>query len=81
MRKDKEIKILGTIKEHIRNNKKEYIVVSLLFVIGIFLGVVFVNYMQEAQKTEVEAYLNTFIEKMKTVQSLDFMGLLKTRGI
>lgn len=78
MKKDKRIKILETIKEHVMNNKKEYILVSLLFMIGIFLGVLFVNHMQEAQKTDVTAYLNTFIEKMKNTQNLDFMELLKT---
>ena len=36
-----------TIKKHILNNKKEYIIVTLLFIIGIFLGVLFVNNINE----------------------------------
>ena len=51
------------IKKHILNNKKEYIIVTLLFIIGIFLGVLFVNNINESQETEVTDYLNNFIEK------------------
>lgn len=76
--KDKGIKIKETIKQHVMNNSKEYTIVTLLFVIGIFLGVFFVNNMQEVQKTEIESYLNNFIEKMKTTEDLDSTGLLKT---
>lgn len=77
MRKDRRVKILEIIKEHVMNNKKEYILVSLLFVIGIFLGVLFVNNVQEAQKLEITDYLNTFMEKMKNTESLNHMEMLK----
>ena len=78
MKKDKRIKLLEMIKQHVGNNKKEYIIVSLLFVIGIFLGVLFVNHIQEPQKLEVTTYLNSFIEKIKNIESLNHMELLKT---
>ena len=41
-------KIKQTIIEHVANNRKEYIIIVLLFIIGIFLGVFFVNNMQES---------------------------------
>lgn len=78
MKRSKGIKILEIIKEHVINNKKEYILVSLLFIIGIFLGVFFVNNMQEAQKSEITTYLNAFIEKMKNTESLNHIELLKS---
>ncbi len=77
MKKNKRAKSLEMIKEHVSNNKKEYILVSLLFIIGIFLGVLFINHVQEDQKTEITGYFNTFIEKMKNTQDLDYMELLK----
>ncbi len=77
MKRNKRIKILEIIKEHVMNNKKEYILVTLLFVIGIFLGVLFVNYAQEAQKLEMTTYMNNFIDKMKNRARLDHRELLK----
>lgn len=43
MKKNKRLKIKETIISHIVNNKKEYIIITLIFVIGIFLGVFFTN--------------------------------------
>lgn len=76
--RDKGIKIKETIKQHVINNRKEYIIVTLLFIIGIFLGVLFVNNIQQTSKDEVASYLSNFIEKMKTTEELDNMSLLKT---
>lgn len=73
MKKLKEI-----IKQHVINNKKEYVIVTLLFIIGMFLGVLFVNNVNENQKTEVTEYLGNFIQKIKNVDKLDNIGLLKT---
>lgn len=75
--KDKGIKIKDTLKQHILNNKKEYIIVVLLFLVGLFSGVFFVNNIQENQKLEISSYLNNFIEKMKTTENLKYADLLK----
>ncbi len=76
--KEKGLRVKETIKQHIMNNKKEYIIVTLLFIIGIFLGVFFVNNLDEIQKNEVQEYLNNFVEKMKQTENLDNISLLKT---
>ena len=76
--KEKGLKIKNTIKNHILNNKKEYIIVTLLFIIGIFLGVLFVNNLGDNEKSQVQDYLNNFIEKMKQIEKLDNFSLLKT---
>ena len=78
MKRNKRLNIKEVIREHIINNGKEYIVVTLIFIIGIFLGVLFVNNMQEATKVEVQNYINNFIEKFKAVENLDRILLLKT---
>ncbi len=75
--KNKGIKIKDTIKQHISNNSKEYIIVTLLFIIGIFLGVLFINNVGEAQKVEIDSYLNNFVDKMKNTENLDNINLLK----
>lgn len=78
MKKDKRVKLLEIIKEHVSNNKKEYILVALIFVIGIFLGVLFINQIQEAQKIEITSYLNSFIDKVKNMENLNHIELLKS---
>ncbi len=77
MKRDKRIKLLEMLKEHVKNNKKEYMIVALLFVIGIFLGVLFINHVQEGQKTEITEYFNTFTEKMRSMETINSMALLK----
>ena len=78
MKKNKRKVFIQTIKEHILNNKKEYIVVSILFVIGIFLGVFFINNVSQEPRTQITEYLNQFIEQLKNTENLNTAQLLKT---
>ncbi len=78
MKKNKRLNIKNTIYQHIINNKKEYILVTLIFVIGIFLGVMFINNTQETQMTEITSYLNNFVDKLKKIEKLNNIELLKT---
>lgn len=78
MKKNKRLNIKNTIYQHIINNSKEYILVTLIFIVGIFLGVMFINNTQEAQMSEITSYLNNFIDKLKNTEELDHIELLKT---
>lgn len=77
MKKEKRINLVTIIKEHLLYNKKEYFLVILLFVMGIFLGVFFVNGVQEEQRLEITSYFNGFIENIKNTEVLNYMDLLK----
>ena len=77
MNKNNGIKLLKIIKEHVINNKKEYFIILLIFVIGIFSGVFFINNIQEQPKNEMTNYLNQFIEKFKSIEGIDNMEMLK----
>ena len=72
------MRIKNAVYQHIINNSKEYILISLIFVIGIFLGVMFINNTQEAQISEITSYLNNFVDKLENTESLNSMELLKT---
>ena len=78
MKRNKRLKIWDTIVNHVINNKKEYILVTLLFLVGIFLGVMFINNSEESQLTEITNYMQQFIEKLKNTQNLETSTLLKT---
>lgn len=74
MRK-KKIEIFNIIKDDILNNTKSYFIVFSIFVIGIFLGVMFVN--KTENKTEISNYINTYIDETKIVQNGDYFGELQ----
>ena len=67
--------ILNIIRQEILNNIKSYVIVTIIFIIGIFLGVLFIN--QTESKDNILQYINTYIDEMKTLQNVDFLGGLK----
>ncbi|MBR3255473.1 MAG: hypothetical protein IKF97_04575 [Clostridia bacterium] len=77
----KRFNIKSTFITHIINNKKEYIIMLLLFIIGIFLGVLFINNIKEEQFNNISNYINNFVEKLKNLESIDTISLLKSSVI
>lgn len=67
--------ILTAIKEDIFNNIKSYIIIVIIFAVGIFLGVMFIN--QTDSKVEIEKYINTYIDETKALQNGDYFGELQ----
>lgn len=61
----KESVIKKTLIGHIENNLKEYTIISILFIIGIICGVLFINNINENQYTEIEQYINNSIELLR----------------
>ena len=74
----KTLKLKDIIVNHIASNSKEYIIVTLLFIIGIFLGVLFVNNIKNDEFDSVQNYITTFIQKFKENPNIDSCELLKT---
>jgi len=74
MRKRKN-EIFTIIKNDIFNNAKSYFIVFIIFVVGIFFGVMFVN--QTDNKRQIETYINTYIDETKTLQDGDYFGELQ----
>ena len=79
--RNKRLNIKSAIYKYITNNSKEYVLVTLIFLVGIFLGVMFINNTQEEQVSEITSYLNNFIDKLKDVKILNNVELLKTAVI
>ena len=69
--------IISIISNHIYNNLKQYIIVSVLLVIGIVIGVMVVNNTKIDMKEEIKTVITTFIECLKTEYQIDSMNLLK----
>ena len=64
------------LKKYIINNYKEYILVFLLFIIGIFIGVMIVNNCSDIQISEVSTYINNFITKFKQLENINNTELI-----
>ena len=77
MKKIRKVGISKIIQNHIANNKKEYIIFTLIFIIGLFLGVMFINNCKTTQLDEIKQYFESFIEKLKVTEKLDISKLLK----
>ena len=74
----KVINIKETIKQHIIKNKIQYIIIALFFIIGIFLGVLFVNNIKEEQKEQIGTYVNDYITKMKDTDNINNIDVLES---
>ena len=67
----KNSKIAELIINHVKDNLKAYTIVSIILLIGIIFGVLFVNNMNQTQKEEVQTYLTDFTVSLKDGASID----------
>ena len=65
------------ILNHILENGKSYFIVTALLLIGIVVGVIFINNANESQITEIQNYINSFISSLKQDYHIDKMQLMK----
>ncbi len=76
-RKKEKSKIRIVISNHIINNKKDYVIAVLLLLIGIIIGIMFVNHTTEEQFLEISEYIKTMANTIKSTENIDFSILLK----
>ena len=74
MRKRKNA-IFSAIKGDILYNAKSYFIIIVIFSVGIFLGVLLIN--QTDNKSEIEKYINTYIDETNSIEDGDYFGELK----
>lgn len=77
IKKREGYKLKNLVLTHIENNIKNYAIVSIIFFIGIVIGVIFINNTSEAQSNEITNYITSFSEDLKENQNINNMLLLK----
>ena len=73
----RENKFISALKEHIKVNYRIYLVVFVIFIIGIVIGMMFLHNLNETQKNEVGKYLNNSIITLKDNNEIDTLELLR----
>ena len=68
--------IRGKIRQYVYDNIKEYALVTILFIIGIFVGVIVVNNLDDVKTQEINTYITDFIVRFKTIEKLDKVSLI-----
>lgn len=66
------------ILQYVNNNLRGYIILIILFLIGIVLGVIFINNTNENQKEQIGGYITGFVDSLKGDYQIDSTKLLKT---
>lgn len=75
--KRKQSKIKELIISHLEKNIKEYAIISIIFFIGIIIGIIFINKASETQISEINNYIYTFVQDLKNDSNINELLLLK----
>lgn len=70
-------KLGNVLYNHIINNKRGYFIVSILFFIGIIVGVLFINNISDTKIEEINNYLNNMVDNIKNYEKIDYGTILK----
>lgn len=62
--------------EYIIRNKKNFIIIAILFFIGVAVGIFSINNSNQAQKEELNIYITSLINKIKNTDNIDNIELL-----
>lgn len=76
LKKDKS-KIGTIIYNYIINNEREFLIITILFFIGLFVGVIYINNINDSQIVEVNNFLNNLFSNMNEYHNIDLLNLLK----
>lgn len=64
-RRFRKSKFLATIENHINQNIKEYAISTLVFILGVIIGVMLLNSSNEESKKNISGYINEFVNTIK----------------
>lgn len=70
--------VIKIIVKHIKANIKDYLILSIIFVVGVMIGVILINNADDNSKKEVSGYINSFILNIKNKSfEIDRFELMK----
>lgn len=73
----RNIRHSNVIVSHIESNLREYLVVSIIFIIGILIGIFFINNVSDSEYQETNSYINNFTISLKNQANISESTVLK----
>lgn len=70
-------KIKEILLEYIKNNLREIAIITIIFLIGLVFGIIFVNNSGREQANEISSYINEFVNSLKSNIQINKAELLK----
>ena len=67
-------RLKNIILEFIKENIKTYLILTIIFFIGLTLGVIFVNNANETQANQISGYINNFINSIINVGTVSVVA-------
>ena len=62
--------------EYIIKNKKNFLIIAIIFILGVSLGIIFINASDNFQKDELNNYVNALIKNIKETDNISKIDLL-----
>ena len=75
--RERKSKIGIIIANHIINNKKDYLISILIFLIGLIIGIMFINNIDDDRFAKINEYIKSLVGNMQTIENIDYMNLLR----
>jgi len=75
--RNRKSKIKTILYNHIFNNKREYLIITILFFVGLILSIIFINNASENVLNQINEYLNNLLNNVKNYEQIDFLSLFK----
>ena len=75
--KKQKSKIILLILNHIKENKRYYLIAAGLFFIGFLIGILFINNIKQEQLSEINEYIKTINNNLKNTEQIDYLYFLK----
>ena len=75
-KRGKRFKIKDIFISYLEKNLKDIFIVSIFFVIGIIIGILFLNKLDMLQKEQITEYISSFISNVKEYRDINEIKLL-----
>lgn len=75
--KKKRSKLKEVLLSYLKNNLREYAIITIIFLIGLVFGVIFINNAGQTQINEISSYIHDFVNNLKNNMQVNKTELLK----